>query len=332
MIKMKKWNLVTATTGLLLYLSLLPTVEAKAAQLTFDMQVLFQAQTTEALDKKIKETIIIPESVYVEEDTNEKNRQDTSPRLPFDLQVELGYQTKKELDTALVDYNFILESLRPAEDNKDPDEEENTSSKELPKIKLKSDVEAEPPSINESTGDTAVQSEYTRRDIQSYSKLIMVGDSRFVGMSSATNHSLCQWICEVSTGYDWLVSTAAAAVDASIVPGSAIVINLGVNDVYRPGDYVNYINGKAAEWMNAGADVYFMSVNPVIDGYGGSVTNASIENFNNTLTSSLSGGIGYIDTYTYLMQNGYGTGDGLHYDNSTYSAIMNYCLNQLRIS
>lgn len=286
-----------------------------ASDLPFNLRFGTGIETKANLDLIIKNTIIIPQASAKPVEISEKSPDtDEGSPLPFDLSTELGIQTKEELDEAIKEEGPQL-VLRQE------DEEES-----------KQTGDAENAENTEGTGkkETA-ESEFSRDQLQVYDKVIMVGDSRFVGMSSAANHPLCQWICEVSMGYDWLVSEAAPVIDASIVPNCAIVINLGVNDVYRPGDYAGYLNSKIDGWVGAGADVYFMSVNPVVDGYGGSVTNAAVEQFNSTMTATLSQKIGYIDTYKYLIENGYGTADGLHYDASTYAAILNYCLRQLRV-
>lgn len=299
------------------------TITAEANNLPFNLRLGAGIETKANLDLLLKNTIIIPQaSAETTDNLDENSDENEGSPLPFDLSTELGMETKEELDEA------IKEKI-PRLVMRQEEGEEITSPDDADRDKTKSESREEG---KEAAGaqETAA-SEFSRDQLQVYDKVIMVGDSRFVGMSSAANHPLCQWICEVSMGYDWLVSEAAPAIDASVVPNCAIVINLGVNDVYRPGDYAAYLNSKIDGWVQAGADVYFMSVNPVVDGYGGSVTNAAVEQFNSTMTATLSQKIGYIDTYNYLIQNGYGTADGLHYDASTYAAILNYCLRQLRV-
>lgn len=171
------------------------------------------------------------------------------------------------------------------------------------------------------------------REISQYSKVIMVGDSRFVGMSSAVSFAGCEWICDVSTGLDWLVDTAAPQIDAAIAENCAIVFNMGVNDIDRAADYVSFLNSKVDGWTSAGADVYFMSVNPVDRSlYSGAVTNSDIVNFNNVMSANLDPWFGYIDTYNDMTTNGFTSRDGLHYTNETYVEIFQYCMNQLHVA
>ena len=64
-----------------------------------------------------------------------------------------------------------------------------------------------------------------------------------------------------------------------------------------------------------------------------------IRKFNSVVGSALGSTFEYIDTYSYLMENGYGTNisgtgvdlpddDGLHYT-KTYKRIFKYCLDYL---
>lgn len=65
-----------------------------------------------------------------------------------------------------------------------------------------------------------------------------------------------------------------------------------------------------------------------------------IRKFNSVVSSALGSTFEYIDTYSYLMENGYGTNisgtgvdmpddDGLHYTTKTYKRIFKYCLDYL---
>jgi len=176
--------------------------------------------------------------------------------------------------------------------------------------------------------DTIIMEEHERSQ---YDKVIMVGDSRFKGMSAVISHPACEWICENGEGYSWLSETAAPLIDENIVQNCAIVINLGVNDPKNKNEYIEFINSRVADWVERGVDIYFMTVNPIGSNYNGSVTNNDIEDFNNTLMSNLSEWVAYIDTYNYLLENGFETTDGLHYDRDTYKDILEYCLRQLRV-
>ena len=49
-----------------------------------------------------------------------------------------------------------------------------------------------------------------------------------------------------------------------------------------------------------------------------------IEKFNQSLKSGLDSRITWIDSYSYLTENGFSSSDGLHYNNATYTSLYNY--------
>ena len=163
------------------------------------------------------------------------------------------------------------------------------------------------------------------------SRVIFVGDSRTVQMEIAVNYdpNVCSFVGESGMGYDWLASTGVFQAEGKLGPyDSAIILNMGVNDLGNVKKYASLINRKAAEWKLRGAAVWYASVNPVNDGYP-TVSNEQIRQFNETLRSLLSEDIRWIDTYSYLVNNGYTATDGLHYDKATYQSLYAYYLRQL---
>lgn len=150
---------------------------------------------------------------------------------------------------------------------------------------------------------------------------IFVGDSRFVQMHEAVGDTGVTWICENAKGYNWFVENAIPRIDNLVGNGTKILINLGVNDTKHADNYINMVNGKAAEWTGKGAIVYYASVNPCWE--NPYVTNDEVISFNSKLSANLVG-INWIDSYTYLTENGYRLVDGLHYSDDTYAVIYNY--------
>lgn len=154
-------------------------------------------------------------------------------------------------------------------------------------------------------------------------KVIFVGDSRTVGMHTAVGDQDGDvWSAQVSQGYAWMESTGIPAIESEITDGSAVVILLGVNDLGNVNNYISYLNTHAPSWKAKGAKVYFVSVNPTAN--GASVTNAQIESFNTKIRNATQTIVSYIDTYSYLQENGYDTTDGIHYTTDTYKKIYNY--------
>lgn len=160
---------------------------------------------------------------------------------------------------------------------------------------------------------------------------IFVGDSRTVGMGSATGKS-SKCIAKVGEGYSWYVSTAEPKLKKKLKanPDATVVINLGVNDV---ANYRNYINRYKKLVQNyPKAKIYFMSVNPVDSKYNWgwfscSQMKSSIKKFNSALKKAFP--TRYIDCHTYLTKSGFSTVDGIHYTNSTYKKIYKYILTQV---
>lgn len=150
---------------------------------------------------------------------------------------------------------------------------------------------------------------------------IFVGDSRFVQMHEAVGETGVTWICENAKGYNWFVENAIPRIDNLVGKGTKILINLGVNDTKHADNYINMVNGKAAEWTSKGATVYYASVNPCWE--NPYVTNDEVINFNAKLSANLIG-VHWIDSYTFLTENGYRLVDGLHYSDDTSAVIYNY--------
>ena len=166
-------------------------------------------------------------------------------------------------------------------------------------------------------------------DTISADKLVFIGDSRTEGLRDAVRDAVRDdsvWSCLSSMGYDWMVSTGVPQVEDQIEDNTAVIILMGVNDLYHVNDYISYINSKAAEWGNRGAQTYFVSVGPVQnDPY---CSNAEIESFNAAMQANLSG-VTYIDVYSHLVSEGFSTVDGTHYPDSVSIDIYNYILDHL---
>ena len=157
--------------------------------------------------------------------------------------------------------------------------------------------------------------------------IIFVGDSRTVGMKSAVGGESDTWSCKSGMGLNWMRSTGIPNIESSIKNGSALVILMGVNDLYQVNNYISYLNENVATWTGKGAKVYFVSVNPTDGSYNN--RNDNINSFNKKIRANISSNIKYIDSNSYLKSNGFSTTDGLHYTNETYNKIYNYIKSNL---
>lgn len=149
---------------------------------------------------------------------------------------------------------------------------------------------------------------------------IYIGDSRFVGMNDVCgieDSKKTFVIAEIGKGYKWFESTALPKMkeikkNNKSINNWKIVIGLGVNDLYNVNRYIKKYKSMAKK-----NNIIIVSVNPIE--YHKSLSNADITKFNSKIKEIK--GIKYIDTYNYLISNGYKTTDGLHYDNNTYKKI-----------
>ncbi len=100
------------------------------------------------------------------------------------------------------------------------------------------------------------------RDLQ---RIVFLGDSRTVQLEQAVDYdrSFCFFVAEVGMGYDWMRSTGAPEADGYVTDKTAVVINMGVNDLSNAERYAARVNDLAASWSQRGAEVWYMSVNPV---------------------------------------------------------------------
>ena len=156
---------------------------------------------------------------------------------------------------------------------------------------------------------------------ESYEKILYIGDSRTVGLRDeiSNNHNI-EFVCKVGQGLNWFKKQNLK--DKIIDKDTLVLINLGVNDLGNLNKYIDYINE-----LNVYNNIYFISVNPVNETterkYGYSIKNSSIEDFNKKMKENFN----YIDTYSYLVENGFSSKDGIHYTRDTYLKIYNFIEN-----
>ncbi|MDY5704364.1 MAG: hypothetical protein SPK77_05355 [Lachnospiraceae bacterium] len=178
-----------------------------------------------------------------------------------------------------------------------------------------------------STTDTTKKKNNTNRKAADESTgTYWIGDSRFVGMDKvvdikSTDHYYLE--AKIGQGLSWFKKTALPKIEKTRQKNTALkkwryVICLGVNDL---GDLDNYIDEyKELTAGDSTIELILVSVNPVKN-YP-TIKNSDIENFNKKLHDACDeNNWYYIDSYSKLMDLGYTTTDGLHYDNDTYQDI-----------
>lgn len=153
-------------------------------------------------------------------------------------------------------------------------------------------------------------------------KKVFIGDSRTVHMSQTIGTKNGDiWSCKSAMGLKWMKSNGVPNIENNITNGTAVIILMGVNDLYNTKNYIEYINQKSSEWAAKGAVTYYVSVNPINESTYKGFKNTEIEKFNNSMQSELKN-VHYIDTYNYLITHECNyTSDGLHYTSSTSKKI-----------
>ena len=82
---------------------------------------------------------------------------------------------------------------------------------------------------------------------QQITKTIFVVYSRTVGMElSVADDPSDVWSSKGSMGLSWMKSTGIPNIESEIKSGSAVVILMGVNDLYKKDQYISYLNEKGA--------------------------------------------------------------------------------------
>lgn len=155
-----------------------------------------------------------------------------------------------------------------------------------------------------------------------YDNFLFVGDSRTVGMSGATGVNA---IAKVSMGYSWAKKQIS---QVKTYDNTNIVFWFGVNDLYNISKYITMYNDLYESMKDKNVNIYVMAVTPCCYSY--SRLNPDIASFNTKMQAELNENIEFIDTYSFLNQNGFGSSDGLHYNNITYRAIYNYVISEIK--
>ena len=183
------------------------------------------------------------------------------------------------------------------------------------------------------------------------SQMIFVGDSRTYFMQKTLLQEYgkdavakVSFVCKTGEGLSWFETAGERVMRSEIArlqsdsdKPVAVIFNLGVNDLssHNSGNGVDY-KGEAnaylarmntlAEELESDCRLFYMSVNPVNDGMASScgyfINSDMVVSFNSVLQQAFPEA--YLDVYSYLQQNGYGTSDGVHYDVGTYLVIQEY--------
>lgn len=149
------------------------------------------------------------------------------------------------------------------------------------------------------------------------------------------DYEFVTFICKSSEGLNWFLNTGLNKLETRLNNTDLhynIVFNLGVNDIHNSLDYANLYNSLKAKYPQH--NFFVASLNPIDESktkhHNYSVTTKDIEAFNNIIKENISEDINYIDSYNYLMSDGFETVDGLHYTNNSSTKILDYLSNTIK--
>lgn len=246
--------------------------------------------------------------------------------------------------TAKPRYQSTLEAINATLDEEQQNSDYSTTYKRFADdlIKLIEEERKNQSSNSESTNnDSTSNKSSTNISNQTYKKVVIIGDSRFVWLSTyGPKDSRVKYYAKGSEGLAYL-KQQINNIKAEDSSDAAFVINLGVNDLINDvtttaNDYISYINDMA---KNMKGKIYFLSVNPIIEdkakSYGYNISwanNTNVNNFNTKLKNGLDSSITFLDSNSYLKANGFTAPDGIHYDAQTYIKIRTFILDNVKLA
>lgn len=158
-------------------------------------------------------------------------------------------------------------------------------------------------------------------------KYLFSGDSRTVGIQLSLSDSKPDtlFVAKAGIGYQWMKDHAWSQIKQNLNdnPDMKVVFLYGVNDMININYYLKRYKELEGEYNKN--RIWYVSVNPIRGQQ--LVTDDQIKEFNTKLKEHA--GSRYIDTYSMLQKDGFGSYDGLHYDNDTNIKIYDFIINAI---
>ena len=158
-------------------------------------------------------------------------------------------------------------------------------------------------------------------------KYLFSGDSRTVGiqLTLGDSHPETLFVAKAGIGYQWMKDHAWSQIKQNLDenPDMKVVFLYGVNDMININYYLKRYKELEGEYDKN--RIWYVSVNPIKGQQ--LVTDDQIQEFNKKLKEHA--GSRYIDTYSMLNKEGFGSPDGLHYDNDTNTKIYDFVINAI---
>lgn len=148
-------------------------------------------------------------------------------------------------------------------------------------------------------------------------KIAFIGDSRMGAMQNVLHYNSHIWYCSSVASYKWITDTAVPNVEPKLSSGYAVCITISPTEAFNADAsmYSEFINECASRWRENNILTYFISMNPVgtmTNGSYNGISNYMICEYNQRIRNGLNTNVGYIDTYSAIINN-YTTTDGLNY-------------------
>lgn len=180
---------------------------------------------------------------------------------------------------------------------------------------------------SEESNDIEEESSLSDKKIyKHYDKYIWVGDSRTEGLANSIS---IEYLAAGGKGLSWCKENMPEIYNYK---NYNVMINFGINDIGNVNSYIDYYNNLPEDFVRNN-QIFIISVNPVnetiAENVGYTIKNNMIKLFNEEIQKNLQNKIYFIDTYTYLQNEGFDTNDGVHYSNATYVKLYNYIRNQI---
>ena len=158
-------------------------------------------------------------------------------------------------------------------------------------------------------------------------KYLFSGDSRTVGIQLSLGDSKPDtlFVAKAGIGYQWMKDHAWSQIKQNLNdnPDMKVVFLYGINDMININYYLKRYKELEGEYNKN--RIWYVSVNPIRGQQ--LVTDDQIKEFNTKLKEHA--GSRYIDTYSMLQKDGFGSYDGLHYDNDTNIKIYDFIINAI---
>lgn len=142
------------------------------------------------------------------------------------------------------------------------------------------------------------------------SQMCFIGDSRTVQMDIAVVTDV-KFIAKGSMGLEWFNDTASVEFEKIQNDIGLCVVALGINDIHNVDRYIERLNEFAEQYPDK--VLVYVNLGPVDETRYTGIPNSSLEKFNDKMRDGLSDRWQILDQYAYLTEDGFGSGDGLHY-------------------